>query len=287
LNRFPNYFSKRQCLAIVVLVFFILTLQILFLFWPQKASLLDSRNETLQLSFESEYRILQQQELKNKIPKLRPFNPNFITDYKGYTLGMSLDEIQRLNKFRSGGHWVNSVRDFQKITGISDSLLREISPHFKFPKWVTTSKPLNQFSARYNIKLDLNSASSEALQKVYGIGVKLSERILRYRAQFEGGFADMVELKGVYGLSDEVIQRIKQKFNIKNPRTIQSIDLNTATQEALVRVPFIDYELAYQIIEMRMLKEAYLGVEELTKLKEFPKEKIDIIKLYLHVNKPE
>jgi len=38
---------------------------------------------------------------------------------------------------------------------------------------------------------------------------------------------------------------------------------------------------------MRMLKEAYLGVEELTKLKEFPKEKIDIIKLYLHVNKPE
>ena len=35
---------------------------------------------------------------------------------------------------------------------------------------------------------------------------------------------------------------------------------------------------------MRMLKEAYLRVEELTKLKEFPKEKIDIIKLYLHIN---
>ena len=44
------------------------------------------------------------------------------------------------------------------------------------------------------------------------------------------------------------------------------------------------YDLAYQIIEMRMLKEAYLRVEELTKLKEFPKEKIDIIKLYLHIN---
>ncbi len=97
---------------------------------------MDFRDEALQLSFESEYRILQQQELKNKIPKLRPLNPNFISDYKCYPLGMSLDEIQRLHKFRFGGQWVNSVRDFQKITGISDSLLKKISPHFKLPKWL-------------------------------------------------------------------------------------------------------------------------------------------------------
>ena len=52
-----------------------------------------------------------------------------------------------------------------------------------------------------------------------------------------------------------------------------------------VKAAFIDYELAYQIIEMRVLKEVYLELKELTKIKEFPKEKIDIIKLYLHVNK--
>ena len=74
---------------------------------------MDSKDEALQLSFESEYRILQQQELINKTQKLRPFNPNFITDYKGYTLGMSLDEIQRLHKFRSQDKWVNSAHDFQ------------------------------------------------------------------------------------------------------------------------------------------------------------------------------
>jgi DNA uptake protein ComE-like DNA-binding protein len=104
---------------------------------------------------------------------------------------------------------------------------------------VTASKQSNQFSAIRNINLDLNSASAQALQKVYVVEFKLSERILRYRREFEGGFADMVELLGVYGLFDEVIERIKQKFNIKNPRSIQSIDLNKATQEALVKVPFI------------------------------------------------
>ena len=34
-----------------------------------------------------------------------------------------------------------------------------------------------------------------------------------------------------------------------------------------VKAAFIDYELAYQIIEMRVLKESYLRIEELTKLK--------------------
>lgn len=58
-------------------------------------------------------------------------------------------------------------------------------------------------------------SKDEALQKVYGVGVKLSERILRYRGQFEGGFADMVELQGVYGLSDEVIERIRKNLPLK------------------------------------------------------------------------
>lgn len=47
----------------------------------------------------------------------------------------------------------------------------------------------------------------------------------------------------------------------------------------------MDYELAYQIVEIRLLKEAYQSVDELTKLKDFPAEKLDIIKLYLSRNK--
>ena len=47
----------------------------------------------------------------------------------------------------------------------------------------------------------------------------------------------------------------------------------------------MDYELAYQIVEIRLLKEAYQSVDELTKLKDFPAEKLDIIKLYLCINK--
>jgi hypothetical protein len=33
-------------------------------------------------------------------PKVYPFNPNFITDFKGYKLGMSTEEIDRLLDYR-------------------------------------------------------------------------------------------------------------------------------------------------------------------------------------------
>ena len=51
-----------------------------------------------------------------------------------------------------------------------------------------------------------------------------------------------------------------------------------------MHIPFIDYEMAYAIIEMRTLKENYKSLNELTKLKDFPSERLDLIKLYLYIN---
>jgi DNA uptake protein ComE-like DNA-binding protein len=51
-----------------------------------------------------------------------------------------------------------------------------------------------------------------------------------------------------------------------------------------VSIEYIDYELAYEIIELRMLRDGYSAVEELTKVKEFPTEKLEIIELYLSLN---
>ena len=52
----------------------------------------------------------------------------------------------------------------------------------------------------------------------------------------------------------------------------------------MVTVDHVDYELAFEIIELRMLKEGYEVIEELTKVKGFPVKKLEIIKLYLTLN---
>ncbi|HLT33381.1 MAG TPA: helix-hairpin-helix domain-containing protein, partial [Aquaticitalea sp.] len=188
--------------------------------------------------------------------------------------------------------WVNSAKQFQEVTKVSDSLLNVISPYFKFPDWVTNpkSKPnwensnihsQSSYIKSFEQKIDLNKATAEQLQKVNGIGVALSDRIIKYRNKFVGGFISDIQLQDIYGLSPEVIERITNDFTVKTPRHIQKINLNTATKEQLVTIQHIDYEIAHYIIEQRTLREGFKSLDELTKVKSFPLNKIEIIKLYL------
>src|SRR5690625_602201 len=133
-----------------------------------------------------------------------PFNPNFITDYKGYKLGMSPEEIDRLHRFRENDQWVNSTAEFQQVTGVSDSLLGAISVYFKFPDWVVAreeqrKKKTKTKNRRTPIKekADLNKASREELQQIKGVGKVLSRRILRHRRQLHG-FVGNNQLKDIY-----------------------------------------------------------------------------------------
>jgi len=68
---------------------------------------------------------------------------------------------------------------------------------------------------------------------------------------------------------------------VKTPRTVQRLNLNTAKANELVTIQYIDYEIAHYIIEERTLREGFKSLDELTKVKNFPAHKIEIIKLYL------
>jgi competence protein ComEA len=228
-----------------------------------------------------------QQEATGKEVQLFPFNPNFITDFKGYSLGMTPDQIDALKKFRAEDQWINSRQEFKNVTGVSDQWLDSIAPFFKFPDWVSRSNSYSENNDKElrvlsnDQKTDLNSATSTQLQMINGVGPKLSKRIIEYRDRFDGGFASLVELYEIYGLKEEVIDRIKARFDVKTPRTINRILVNSATSNELVTIPYIDYELAYQIIEYRTLHEGIDSIEELTKIQDFPENKINLIGLYL------
>ena len=167
-------------------------------------------------------------------------------------------------------------------------MLNVISPYFKFPDWVTNPKPKNTFTYQnnnspksYDEKIDLNTATISQLRKVNGIGEKLSERIINYRNKFDGGFIADVQLQDIYGLTPEVIVRVLNQFTVKTPKQIVKFNLNSVTIDELVTIQHIDYEIAYEIIEQRTLREGYNSLDELTKVKGFPINKIEIIKLYL------
>ena len=281
-------FTTGQRNGIFLLVFLIIVLQCVY-FFVDFSSQENQVDDIVIKKFQKELDSLKRIEVEKRTPKIYPFNPNYITDYKGYTLGMSQEEINRLLDYRNQNKWINSSKQFQDITKVSDSLLAEISPYFKFPEWVSNPKQntfnnYNQVEKTYNQKIDLNIATAIQLQKVNGIGEKLSERIIKFRNKFKGGFIADIQLQDVYGLTPELIEKIKKEFTVKTPRIINKIGLNKATVEELVTIQHIDYELAHEIIDQRTLREGFKDFQELTKVKDFPVDKLEIIKLYLSLN---
>ncbi len=285
-------FNKQQRSGILFLLLLIVTL--LSVYW-----LIDfSEEDTFDIS-SAEIVSIQRQldslrlvELENRKPKKYPFNPNFITDYKGYTLGMSNEEIDRLLQYRKEGKWINSVVDFKKVTGISDSLLNEISPYINFPDWVTNPKPKTNhkdyksekgFSEKpFAQKIDLNKATEVELQQVSGIGEALSKRIIAYREKL-GGFSNDVQLYSVYGLEASVVQRSLNLFTVKTPKEIIKININTASASDISTIPGISFEMAKKIWEFRILREKISSIQELSKIEGMTERKLQLIHLYLSV----
>ncbi len=287
------FFNKEQRIGIALLVFLIVLLQAIYF------SINFYSFNDVQISVEGKKWLALQQEidsLKNNANnedgyKLYPFNPNFITDFKGYKLGMSVEQIDRLFKYRKSGKFVNSAREFQNVTKIPDSVLAKISPYFKFPDWVNSRsvsqrnydknnfRPFEKMDEKI-IQKDLNTATKEDLIKIYGIGDGISERILKFKESL-GGFVTMEQINDVWGLSPEVIAELNKHFKISNLPNTTKIDINNASTKELSKFPYFKFSLSREIVTYRSMNGEIKSIEDLTKIKGFPVEKVKIIALYL------
>ncbi len=122
-------YSKNQKRGVFFLILLIIGIQLVYFLYNfnNDTELVPEDKEIIRLQKEIDSLKLIANQSKNKT--IYPFNPNYITDFKGYQLGMSVDEIDRLLEYRKSGKFVNSAMEFQKVTKISNSLLDSISPY--------------------------------------------------------------------------------------------------------------------------------------------------------------
>ena len=284
INSYFQY-SKSQRSGIFLLVLLCVICQFAFFYWDPSSENGEDSEKQKWIGLQAKVDSLKV-EKQNYIPKIYPFNPNFITDYKGSKLGMSIEEIDRLLNFRKTNQYVNSASEFQKVTQVSDSLLNAISPYFKFPDWVNKSKAKSYKPFEKKIEklvpLDINLATKEDLIKIYGIGPALSDRILKQKELF-GGFVSMKQMDDVWGLSPEVIENLNKHFKIASLPKIKKIDINNSSIKELLLFPYFKYALAKAIVTYRSMNGDFKNFEDLTRINGFPIEKLDIIILYLYL----
>lgn len=287
------WYNKSQRNGVFFLMILIVAVQIVIVSFRFSSDEIIVPSKTL-AAFQKEVDSLKAFALKERQPKIYPFNPNYITDFKGHQLGMSLDEIDRLFAFRKTNKFINSAAEFQRVTQVSDSLLAAISIYFKFPDWVVrnhqqqkgsnkSSNSLNTKTKKPKISIstsDLNKATAADLQSVNGIGPAFSERIIKYRSKLQG-FSLEEQLYEVWGLEKNVADNVLKVFKISIQPTLVKQNVNTVLFKELLKNPYIDYELCKKIFSYRDEVAELQNINELKNIEGFPLEKYHRIVLYL------
>lgn len=288
------YYTRSQKRGFIFFLLLVLFIQLL-LCWIVNCQ---SKIQTPYPSLTKEHIDLQKQIDSLRIVALEkrdtiyPFNPNYINDYKGYILGLTTEEIDRLLLFRANHQYVNSKQEFQKVTNVSEEWMEKYSPYFVFSTRPSTGafKSKNtenesrnaQVAKQSMIVQNINQATEESLQQVRGIGPVLAKRIIADREKW-GGYVHLDQLKFVYGLSEQAIEALFQQYAVLSQPKIELLDLNEAGVNELKNIPYLNYYLAREIVKYRSLHGDFVNKEQLREIEKIPLDKIHIISLYLKI----
>lgn len=275
-------YSKSQRNGIFVLIVVVLLVQAFLYFFEFKNK--DTRYELSPVAQNIQKQLDSLSQVGSSNYVLKPFNPNYLSDYKAYQLGMSVAEIDRLLAYRKTEKYINSVEDFKKVTKVSDSLLHQLAPYFKFPEWVprkTVQK--KQMVAKKMVVKDLNKATVKELITIKGIGETRANRIVKYREKLQG-FTYNSQIDEVWGLPPEVLLRLKKEYQILSTPHIKKINVNKATVSELSSIVYINYKQAKSIIDYRKEVAEIQNLAALKTISNFPVDKFDLISLYLQAH---
>jgi competence protein ComEA len=127
--------------------------------------------------------------------------------------------------------------------------------------------------------LDINTCDSASLEALPGIGPVLSVRIIKYR-NLLGGFAEVQQLKEVYGLPEETYDLVSGRI-YADTAVIRKININTADYKQLIRMPYFEKYEVTAILKYRELKGRIGGMDDLIVNNLIAEEKAHKIKPYL------
>lgn len=237
--------------------------------------------------------ILQQKEkqdsIKSSAVHLFPFDPNVSTKEELIDLGFPSYLANRVENYRKKGGKFIVKSDLLKLYGMDSTLYKTLY------SWITlpVEKPAshsddNKETGLYTTKptesaFNLNLADSIQLTRIYGIGPRLSVRIIKYR-KLLGGFIAIDQLKEVYGLDSIVIQELKNKSFIEKDFQPHKIDINTANEKELAAHPYITYSIAKAITAYRFQHGYFKSIDDLTLIAIVDSDSFEKIKPYLSVN---
>lgn len=224
--------------------------------------------------------------------KLFPFDPNVATAEELQTLGFSSGLSRRLVNYRTKGGSFRVKSDLLKLYGMDSAFYFSLVPYITLPgkrevaekKGEVENKPVQkrEFKPSEPVKFDLNQADTTLLKSVYGIGSKLSARIVQHRLLL-GGFITSDQLYAIYGLDSAVVKRLTDASFIHDDFQPRTINLNEATAEELAAHPYISKRMATAMITYRFQHGKYTTIDDLSNILQLNESQLNAIRPYLTI----
>jgi len=226
--------------------------------------------------------------------QLAPFNPNTATEKTLRQLGLSKKATKILLKFRAKGGQFYKKEDLKKIYGVTETQYQQLEAYIEIPKRAivqnNTPTTYNNSSNRIepaseNFKkpptIDINKATADEWQSLYGIGPSYAKRITNFRDKL-GGFNSIQQVAETYGIPDSTFQKIKP-FLTASP-IFQKIPLNSSDYKMLSNHPYIKSQLAKTIIAYRKQHGPFKNIEGLKEIVILKEETFAKISPYLSID---
>jgi competence protein ComEA len=189
------------------------------------------------------------------------FNPNNYSLKDWIHLGLTEKQAAVVLKFSKYGF--HSNEDLKKVFVISDEFFHLIkdSTFYEAKSFDNTRLVVQSNSDAILFKVELNVATQNELELVKGIGSFYAKNILNKRTQL-GGFYCKEQLLEVWKMEEEKYLSIVNYFDVDITK-INKINLNKASLEELKAHPYINWNLANNLIKMREERNGFIQLEEI------------------------
>ena len=292
--------TAEQWLGVVVLVVLVVgTLMVVKRFQPPK------EDETVWVNDSTKSQFADYQEKQDSIRKaqwrkqrdtiairMEVFDPNTADSSTLVHLGFKPWQAKNMVKYRAAGGKYRKPEDLKKLYGMTDSMFQALTPYIyiareevdsvavdslrkdSLPRWEEENK---------DTILNLRTADTVELKMIHGIGSYRARQIVRYREQL-GGFVSVEQLLEAKGMENVDADSLLAHFWIDSVK-IEAMNVNSVGVQRLSRHPYLRFEQAQAIYELRRKKIRLDSIQQLQQIECISAETLEKIAPYLNFDK--
>ena len=217
------------------------------------------------------------------------FDPNTLDSTGWVSLGFSPKQTVAILKYRDAGAVVRKPEDVKKLFVVDESKYADLEPYISIKPLPEKAQPTKIFEDRGAYKqesfepiiVELNSADTAQLKKLYGIGPSFAKRIVKYR-DLLGGYVVKEQVLEVYGMDSARYLPLEESLLVDTTYRTR-ININTADFKTLLRHPYLNKNQVKAIVNYRKQHGDFRSISELRKIHLISLEDLEKLNSYLSV----